>query len=114
MSSRVRKRPLGWRRQDPVGGGPQREIQITEHACSKSAVYPLWTRAFNPSPPPPTLKQPVSISERAAFVSGEDLASPHDGVLNSAPWRLRLDPQLEVLGPVVIPHAVAMVNGFTR
>jgi hypothetical protein len=53
MSSRVRKRSLGWRSQDPVGGGPKREIQITEHACSKSAVYPLWTRAFDTPALPP-------------------------------------------------------------
>ena len=49
MSSRVRKRSLGWRRQDPVGGGPKREIQITEHACSKSAVYLLWTAGSIPA-----------------------------------------------------------------
>src|SRR5579859_3297614 len=59
MSGRVRKRSLGWRRQDPVGWGPKREIQITEHVCSKSAVYSLWTGVFDPSPSPPLQERPT-------------------------------------------------------
>src|SRR5579859_2945235 len=111
MSSRVRQRSLGWRSQDPVGGGPKREIQSTEHACSKSAVYPLWTRVFDPPALPPMLT--AHLNRWVVCIWGEALPRPRDGILDTASWWLRSYPQLQVLGPIVGRHAVTMMDVLT-
>src|SRR5438128_3307620 len=107
MSSRVRKRSLDWRRPDPVGGGPKREIQITEHACSKSAVYPLWTGS-SILPRFHTCKWPA-FTRRAISVSGENFSRPGKHILDAATGRLASNPQLEVLRAVIGPLSVAMM-----
>src|SRR4051812_11533278 len=43
-------------------------------------------------------------------VTVEDLACPRDEVLDALPLGLRADPQLEVLGSVVVPDAVEVVG----
>jgi len=111
MSSRVRQRSLGWRSQDPVGGGPKREIQSTEHACSKSAVYPLWTRVFDPPALPPMLT--AHLNRWVVCIWGEALPRPRDGILDTASWWLRSYPQLQVLGPIVGRHPVTMMDVLT-
>src|ERR1700730_18372679 len=83
MASRVRKRSLGGPSQDPVGGGPKREIQITEHTCSKSAVYPLWTRCSTHLRLHPLAERPSSIRGGPFCISGENFARPRDGVLDA-------------------------------
>src|ERR1700694_5752828 len=113
MSSRVRKRPLGWRRKDPVGGGPKREIQITEHACSKSAIYLLWTRVFAPPALPPPLERPT-FQGGSLCISGENFPRPGDGVADTTPRRLRFYPEFEVFRTVVVLSSVAMMHLLTR
>jgi hypothetical protein len=71
-------------------------------------------KKFDSSSLPPALQRPASLRERAVFVPGKDLSRPDDGVFHATARRLRLDPQFEVLGPIVIAYAVPMVDGFTR
>ena len=47
-----------------------------------------------------------------SLVTLKDCARPLDGIAHSDARWLRVRPELEVLGAIVIPHAVSMVNGF--
>src|SRR5579859_7911303 len=75
MSSRVRKRSLGWRSQDPLGGGPKRENQITEHACSRSTIYSLWTGS---SMALASTSMLTHLHRWVSLIAGQDFAGPHD------------------------------------
>jgi hypothetical protein len=47
-----------------------------------------------------------------SLVTLEDGARPLDGVADPDARWLRVRPELEILGTIVIPHAVSMVDGF--
>ncbi len=69
-------------------------------------------------PPPRVLEVPSSIvgggSRSPVAVPIENLTCPRDGIADSDARGLRSRPEFQVLRPVVVPNAVAMVHRLAR
>jgi len=51
---------------------------------------------------------------KSPFVAPDDLPGPQQGILRSDARGLRTNPYLEVLGPVVVPDSIAMMDALIR
>jgi hypothetical protein len=89
-------------------------------ARAKSPDMPVVNLRFTRSgrrvrvPPASTNQLRPASTRRAVCIPYKDVPRPGDGVFYPTARWLRLDPQLEVLGPIVSAHSVPMVNGLTR